>query len=146
MVTANSRVNLNLDDFHRNLRDNVRNFLLTADRKQVRQEIVHSLDKNDIFRAQCCLEVLVEMLPDRDGTTLHEFVKLHDVSVVGGEVVTVHCDFNVDLFNLTDFIVVETNSQWTKLMPDPGTEVTCCPECGRLGCMPGCASYGKAGV
>jgi len=123
-----------------NQRGNIRNFLLTASRKEVRQEILLSLDRGDIFRAQCCLEVLIEELPERTGTTLHEFVKTHDVSVVGGEVVTVHT-FDTELHNITDFIVVETNSQWTKLMPDPGTEVTCCPECGFLGCQSGCPEY-----
>jgi len=124
----------------RQLRSNIHNFLLTASRKEVRQEILHSLDRGDIFRAQCCLEVLIDLLPDRTGTTLHEFVKTHDVSVVGGEVVTVHT-FDTELHNLTDFIVVEQNSQWTKMMPDPGTEVTCCPECGFLGCQSGCVAY-----
>lgn len=140
MVVSNPRVELNLDAAHRNIRGNIRNFLLTASRKEVRQELVISLDKHDIFRAQCCLEVLLDMIPERTGTTLHEFVKQHDVSVVGGEVVTVHCR-HVDLFNVTDFVVVESNSQWTKLMPDPGTEVTCCPECGHLGCQSGCSEF-----
>ena len=124
----------------RQLRSNIRNFLLTASRKQVRLEILLSLDRGDVFRAQCCLEVLLEELPERTGTTLHEFVKKHDVSVVGGDVVTVCC-FHADLCNLTDFIVIETSEKWTKLMPDPETEVTCCPECGHLGCMSGCAEY-----
>jgi len=124
-----------------NQRANVRNFLLTADKKQVRQELLLSLDREDIFRAKCCLEVLIEMMElSRNGGTLHDLVKLHDWSVVGGDVVTVHA-FHVDMFNVTDFVVVESDSQWTKLMPDPNTEITCCEQCGILGCQSGCPDY-----
>ena len=140
MVASNTRVDLDLDDFHKNIRSNIRNFLLTASPAQIRKEIAFSLDRNDIFRAQCCLEVLLEELPERTGTTLHEFVKKHDVSVVGGDVVTVGCQ-HADLDKLTDFVVILANSSGTKLMPDPGTEVTCCPECGHLGCQSRCEKY-----
>lgn len=122
-------------------RANVRNFLLTADRKQVRQELVLSLDREDIFRAKCCLEVLIEMMElPRNGGTLHDLVKLHDWSVVGGDVVTVHA-YHVDMFNVTDFVVVEANSHWTKLMHDPNAEIACCSTCGWLGCQSACSEY-----
>jgi hypothetical protein len=128
------------------LRSNVRNFLLTASRKEVRQEILLSLDRGDSLRAALCLEVLLEELPERTGTTLHEFVKSNDVSFVGGEHVVKVFTFDTRLHNLTDFIVVEQNSQWTRLMPDPETEITCCGECGHLGCQSGCVAYGKEGI
>ena len=127
--------------FNENVQPNIRNFLLTATPAQIRKEIVLSLSRNDIFRAQCCLEVLIEELPERTGTTLHEFVKKHDVSVVGCEYFVTVCCQHPDLENITDFVVILANSQGTKLMPDPGTEVTCCPECGRLGCCSECPEY-----
>jgi hypothetical protein len=132
--------------FNENVQPNIRNFLLTATPAQIRKEIVLSLSRNDIFRAQCCLEVLIEELPERTGTTLHEFVKKHDVSVVGCEYFVTVCCQHPDLENITDFVVILANSQGTKMMPDPGTEVTCCPECGRLGCCSECSAYGKAGI
>jgi hypothetical protein len=130
----------------RNVRASVRNFMLCASPAEIRKEIVISLDRGDSFRAACCLEVLLEELPERDGTTLHEFVKLHDVSVVGGdEFVTVCCQ-HAALENITDFVVILANAQGTKMMPVPETEIAACPECGFVGCRSGCEAYGKDGV
>jgi hypothetical protein len=141
MVAKNNQVNMHLSAAHRNQRASIRNFLLCASPAEIRKEIAISLDRGDNFRADCCLEVLLEELPDRDGMTLHEFVKKHDVSVVGGDPVVTVCCQHPELENLTDFVVILANSQGTRLMPDPGTEVTCCPECGRLGCMSDCPEY-----
>jgi hypothetical protein len=146
MVADNRQVNMHLSPAQRNQRASVRNFLRCDSPAEIRKEIVISLDRGDLFRADCCLEVLLEELPDRDGMTLHEFVKKHDVSVVGGEYFVTVCCQHPDLEHLTDFVVILANSQGTKLMPDPGTEVTCCPECGRLGCCSECSAYGKAGI
>lgn len=119
------------------LRGNVRNFLLTADCAQVRKEIVLSLDRNNTFRAKCCLEVLAEMLPERTGGTLHEIVKKYDLGVIGGEVVTVF-HRSPELNNLSDFLVILATGEATMLMPAPGVETACCDGCGHLGCQSGC--------
>jgi predicted HAD superfamily phosphohydrolase len=130
----------------RNVRASVRNFMLCASPAEIRKEIVISLDRGDSFRAACCLEVLLEELPERDGTTLHEFVKLHDVSVVGGEHAVKVFSQDAELENITDFIVIGKNENCTMLMPDPETEIAACPECGFVGCRSGCEAYGKDGV
>ena len=127
-------------------RANVRNFLLCASPDEVRREIMLSFDRGDSFRAACCLEVLLEELPERTGTTMHEFVKTSDVSLVGGEHAVKVFSQSPLLHNLTDFIVIGQDEHGTMLMPDPETEITCCPECGFLGCQSGCVAYGKEGV
>jgi len=141
MVASNHQVNMHLSPAQRNQRASVRNFLFCASPAEIRHEIALSLSRGDVFRADCCLEVLLEELPERTGMTLHEFVKQHDLTVIGGDPVVTVCCRHEDLENLTDFVVILVNAQGTLLVPDPGTEVTCCPECGRLGCSSDCPEY-----
>lgn len=123
----------------RNLRQNVRNFLLTATKKEMRQELLISIEREDFKRAMFVAECLAEETSDLRKESLHDFVKEQDVSLVGGKVVTVHC-FHTRLFHLTDFVVVEANSRMTTLIPLPGTP-DACSECGWVGCQSGCSAY-----
>jgi hypothetical protein len=125
------------------LRANIRNFLLCATPAEVRREIVLSIDRDDAFRAACCLEVLLEELPERTGTTLHEFVKQHDVSLIGGQHCVTVCCQHPELGNLTDFVVILANSQGTKLMSVPGIQTAACGACGFVGCRSGCSEFEK---
>ena len=124
-----------------NVRMNVRNFLLGATLEEIRNEIIISMEKKDTLRAEYCLEMLAEALPARTGGTLHEFVKKHDVTMIGGPTVLVFSR-HADLENLSDFVVIAVLAKKsTILMPAPGVKITGCETCGWVGCQSGCSAY-----
>lgn len=49
-----------LDRFHRQLRQNVRSFLLVATMDELKKEEQISLDRGDLFRAECVQELIAE--------------------------------------------------------------------------------------
>ncbi len=50
----------NLTDAQRQIRQVIRNFLLTATKQELERELAISRDRGDVFRAECVLELIRE--------------------------------------------------------------------------------------